>query len=201
MDKEGWIAQLGRLYKEVSGSDGGRGANAFAEQFNRVLSNLQNEFPDNEFIQNMGEVGTTGKNDLFGQGDAIQEVKMKCGQLADALGYDLPEAELEQSGDITVVSMQSEQSQTAEQNVSQEVSIENVLEMVNYTTLNQAKQDELREIIQEFEDELSEDEPDPSRLRDFIESAKTYSVDVSAKLAMLALGHGLVGVLSLPGSR
>jgi glycogen debranching enzyme len=79
--------------------------------------------------------------------------------------------------------------------VSQEVSIENVIEMVNYTTLNQAKQEELREIIRDFEDELSAEEPDTSKLRDFIESAKGYSVDVSAKLAMLALSHGIVDVL------
>lgn len=120
---------------------------------------------------------------------------MKCGQLADALGYDLPESELERSGDITVISLQSDLSQTSEQTVSQEVSIENVIEMVNYTTLNQAKQEELREIIRDFEDELSAEEPDTSKLRDFIESAKGYSVDVSAKLAMLALSHGIVDVL------
>ena len=197
MDKEGWISQLGRLYKEVSGSESGRGSNAYAEQFNRVLSNLKDEFPDNDFVQNTEEVGSTGKNDLFGQADAVQEVKMKCGQLADALGYDLPESELEQSGDITVISMESEQSQSAEQNVSQEVSIENVMEMINYTTLNQTKQDELREIVEEFDDELSEEEPDTSKLRNFIQSAKGYSVDVSAKLAMLALSQGIVGILGM----
>jgi hypothetical protein len=197
MDKEQWIAQLGRLYKETASSEGSRGANAYAEQFNRVLAELQGEFPDNEFVHGTEEVGKSGSKDLFGQGDAIQEVKMKCGQLADALGYNLPESELEQSGDITVISLQSDQSQTAEQTVSQEVSIENVIEMVNYTTLNQAKQDELQDIIRDFEDELSAEDPDPSRLRDFIEGAKGYSVDVSAKLAMLALSHGMVDVLKL----
>jgi hypothetical protein len=195
MDREQWIAQLGRLYKETASGEGNRGANAYAKQFNRVLAELQDEFSDNEFVQDTEEVGKSGNHDLFGQGDAIQEVKMKCGQLADALGYDLPESELERSGDITVISLQSDLSQTSEQTVSQEVSIENVIEMVNYTTLNQAKQEELREIIRDFKDELSAEEPDTSKLRNFIESAKGYSVDVSAKLAMLALSHGIVDVL------
>lgn len=197
MDKEEWIAQLGRLYKEVATTKDGSGANAYAEQFNRVLLKLQNEFPDNEFVQNTEEVNKTGGHDLFGQADAIQEIKMKCGQLADVLGYELPESELKQAGDITVISLQSDQTQTAEQMVTQDVSIENVMEMVNYTTLNQAKEEELRKIVREFEDELSKDDPNSGRLREFIESAKSYSVDVSAKLAMLALSNGLVDVLGL----
>lgn len=197
MDKEEWIAQLGRLYKEVTSTEGGRGANAYAEQFNRILSKLKNEFPDNEFVQNTEEVNETGGHDLFGRSDAIEEIKMKCGQLADVLGYELPESELEQAGDITVISLQSDQTQTAEQMVTQDVSIENVMEMINYTTLNQTKEEELREIVREFEDELSKDDPDSGRLREFIESAKSYSVDVSAKLAMLALSNGLVDVLGL----
>lgn len=196
MDKEAWIAQLGRLYKETeSAPDSGQGANQYAEQFNRVLFQLQDKFPDNDFIQNTEEVEK--QHDMFEKADALKEVKMKCGQLADVLGYDIPESELERSGDITVVSLQSEQQQSAEQSVSQEVSIENVLEMVNYTALNQTKQEQLKDIVREFDDELAKNDPDPSKLRNFIESAKGYSVDVSAKLAMLALGEGIVDVLGL----
>jgi hypothetical protein len=197
MDKEGWISQLSRLYKEAGTSNSGEGADQYAEQFNQVLSNLQNEFPNEDFVQSTEEVSARGGHNPMKRADAVQEVKMKCGQLADALGYDLPEDELEQSGDITVISMRADQSQSAEQNVSQEVSIENVMEMINYTTLNQTQQDELRDVVSDFEDELSTEDPDPSRLRDFIQSAKGYSVDVSAKLAMLALSHGLVDVLKL----
>ena len=197
MDKQGWIAQLGRLYKEAKSSEGSsQGSSGLAEQFNRVLSKLQEEFPDEDFVQDMDGVDSPGGNDLFGQADAVKEVKMKCGQLADALGYNLPESELEEVGDITVLSMRSDQTQTADQTVTQNVSIENVMEMINYTTLNQQKQAELQEVVSDFEEELSKDNPDTSTLRDYIESAKGYSVDVSAKMSMIALSHGLVDILN-----
>lgn len=193
MDKEGWIVQLGRLYKEVE-VESGQGAKEFASQFNRVLTNLQEEFPEEEFVQATGEVKLGG----IYTGDRVnanQEIKLKCGQLADALGYDLPEPELNQTGDLTVITLQSDQTQTAEQTVSQEVSIENVMEMINYTTLNQQKKEELQGVVGDFEEELSKDDPNPSTLRDYIKSAKGYSVDVAAKLSMLALSNGVVGVL------
>lgn len=193
MDSEEWIVQLGRLYKEVSTTEAPQGANAYVDQFNRILTKLQEEFPDNEFIQNTEPANRSAR--LGHKADAIKEVKMKCGQLADVLGYDLPEGELEQAGDITVISLKSDQHQATEQSVTQEVSVETIMEMISYTTLNQSKQEELRDIVKQFEDELSSDQPDSARLRNFIESAKTYSVDVSAKLAMLALSNGIVDVL------
>lgn len=193
MSGERWIAQLGRLYKEVP-SDEGQGAEEYTKQFNRVLSKLQDEFPKDEFVQNTESVEVEGVWNADKM-RANRKISLKCGQLADALGYDLPEAELEQSGDLTVISLQSEQRQTAEQEVNQEVSVENVMRMVNYTTLGEAKKEELRDIVQDFEDELEKDDPDPSTLREFIKKAKGYSMDVSAKLSMLALQHGLVGIL------
>ncbi|UPW01637.1 hypothetical protein M0R88_05925 [Halorussus gelatinilyticus] len=195
MSQERWIAQLGRLYKETP-SDKGEGSKEYTKQFNRVLSKLQDEFPEDEFVQNTEniELDSVWSED---KRKANRKIRLRCGQLADALGYDLSESELEESRDLTVISIQSEQNQTAEQEVNQEVSIENVMEMVNYTTLGEAKKEELRSIVQDFEDELEKDDPDPSILREFIEKAKGYSVDVSAKLSMLALRHGLVAILGL----
>jgi hypothetical protein len=119
---------------------------------------------------------------------------MKCGQLADALEHNIPERKLEASGDITVVSMAAEQSN--EQSMNQEVSIDQVIEMVNYTTLGESKKEELQDVVRQFEDELYGDR-DPSTLRKLLSKAEEYSTDTAAKLAMLALQQGVTAILNL----
>lgn len=193
MDKEGWIAQLGVLYKEVSSANTSQGSAGHVEQFNRILSELKQDVDDG-FVQGMEELSQPNTRDPFKSGDTNQEVKMKCAQLAEALGYDLPKTELESAGDMTVITMANEQ--TSEQSVSQEVSVDNVVEMVNYTTLNQSQQAELKEIVRDFNEEV-DGEQDPSTLRDLLSKAEGYSTDVAAKLAMMALQHGITGVLHL----
>lgn len=190
MDKQKWIAQLGRLYTEVEAVDKGAGAPQYKDQFNRVLSKLKDEFPDNEFVQNTEPV-TIGS---FGQWNANQEIKMKCGQLADVLGYDVPETRLESSGDMTVITMAAEQSN--EQSMSQEVSINQAIKMANYIPLAEDKKEELQDVIHQFDDELNGDR-DPGALRKLISEAEKYSTDVAAKLAMLALRKGVTAVLNL----
>lgn len=195
MDKEGWIAQLGRLYTEVSNARGAsQGSSAHANQFNQTLSELKEAYPEEEFVQNMEEVHTSNRSSPFDAQDTNQEVKLKCGQLADALGYDLPKSELESAGDVTVISLAAEQSN--EQTVNQELSFDQTIEMVNYTTLGETQQEELKELIHEFKNEL-EEEQDESRLRDLLSRASDYSKDVAANMAMLALKKGATGVLNL----
>ena len=193
MDTEGWIAQLGVLYKEVSSASASQGSGSHAKQFNRILSELKEEV-DDEFVQEMEELSTSNRRDPFQSSDTNQAVKLKCAQLAEALGYDIPKAELETVQDMTVISMSNEQN--VEQSVSQEVSIDQVIEMVNFTTLGQTQQEELKEVVNEFEDEL-EGEQDPGKLRELLSKAEGYSVDVAAKLSMLALQRGVTAILNL----
>lgn len=196
MEEKKWIAQLGRLYKEVSDTEDGEGAKEYAEQFNRTLSNLQESFPEEDFVQNTTPVD----KDVVYTGDKIdlnKEIQLKCGQLADVLGYDLPESDLQDAENINIISLKNSQAQKADQTTHQENSIEIALEMVNYTTLNQKNREELKEIIHEFENELHKDNPDSTALQDLLKSAKTYSVDVSAKLAMMALGEGIIDIIDL----
>lgn len=190
MDKDGWIAQLGRLYAEIPQPDDNVGATPYVEQFNRILLQLQEEFPENEFVQETEKV-TRGQ---WGDTEANQEIKLKCGQLADSLGHDISDNELDSLEDITLISLNSEQ--TSEQTVSQDVSIDQVIEMVNYTTLGQAQKNELKEVVHRFEDELDGDK-DSGTLRELLNNAEEYSTDVAAKLAMLCLKKGVTGILNL----
>ena len=190
MEKEEWIAQLGRLYAEISSVEAGTGASGHMDQFNRILSELKKEFPDNEFVQETEEV----ELDIYKQTNTNQEVKMKCGQLADVLGHDLPKTELESVDELTVISMASQQ--TAEQTANQELSFEQVNQMVQLAPLDSDRREELDELVEKFEDEL-DGEQDPNTLRQILRKAEEYSPDVVAKLAMLALQKGATGVLNL----
>lgn len=195
MDKEGQVAQLGRLYNEASSASDDIGAEIHVDAFNDLLGDLKEHYPNEPFIQKMDEASISrGRSIMNKKTNANQEVKTKCGQLADALGYDLPKSQLESEGDVTAISMVAEQSN--KQSVSQEVSIDQVIEMVNYTSLGRTQQEELIDVVREFEEELDGDQ-DPGTLRKLLNKAEEYSPDVAAKLAMLALQQGITAILNL----
>ncbi|MWV65925.1 hypothetical protein GRS48_14010 [Halorubrum sp. JWXQ-INN 858] len=199
MGADFWISQLGRLYQEADDHiDGTQGAAPLAEQFNQMLGNLQEKFPDNDFVQSLDEVSPGGRSvrGMEARQDAASNVRTKCGQLADALGYDLPEEDLRQDDSpMNVVKVESHQ--TATQSVEQTVTVESTMELVNHLSRDQETVDELHSIISEFEQELESEDPDDSLLREFIRKAGEKSPEVAANLGMLALQKGLISVLGL----
>ena len=54
--------------------------------------------------------------------------------------------------------------------------------------------EELKEIVQEFHNEI-EDGRDESKIKELLSRAQEYSVDVAAKMGILALQYGLVGAV------
>lgn len=201
MDTDFWISQLGRLYQEADDhvGEGSQGATPLAEQFNQVLDNLQEEFPDNAFVQSMDEVSpgsATTPAGMTARQDAASNVRTKCGQLADAIGYDLPEEEIRQEDSpMNVVKVESHQ--TTNQTVEQTVTVESTLELVNNLTRDRETSEELQSIIEEFEQEVESQEPDESVLREFIQKAGEKSPEVAANLGMIALQKGLIKILGI----
>lgn len=201
METDFWISQLGRLYQEANDhvGEGSQGATPLAEQFNQVLNNLKEEFPDNAFVQSMDEVspgGATTPAGMTARQDAASNVRTKCGQLADAIGYDLPEEELRQD-DAPMNVVKVESYQTANQTVEQTVTVESTVELVNNLARDKETSEELHSIIEEFEQELESEEPDESLLREFIQNAGEKSPEVAANLGMIALQKGLIRILGL----
>jgi hypothetical protein len=96
-----------------------------------------------------------------------------------------------------MVIVQMENTQSSTQEVSQSVTIESVVELIKHDPQAQAHQEELREIAEEFNNELESDDRDEGVLRRYIEEAKQYSTSVAAKLSMLALQNGAIGILGL----
>ena len=83
------------------------------------------------------------------------------------------------------------------QEANQEVSVESIIELIDLDPQIQNNKEEVKETVRQFNEELESDEPDSGRLRQFISDAKGYSTSVAAKLAMLGLQAGAVGILGL----
>jgi hypothetical protein len=185
-------------------------APAIADQFNEVLSSLKSEFPDNEMIQSMEEVQASSRpQEMMKGASKIEKIKLKTEQIADTLGlgddFDRPTDEDE----MPIISLEYAPSQESIQEVrqeanpemtqeaNQEVSVESIMQLVELDPQVQGHQEEVKELVRQFEEELKSDEPDGSTLRQFIADAKEYSTSVAAKLSMLGLQHGAIDILGL----
>lgn len=202
MDEEYAIKTLKRVHDSAVRADE-NGAKAVVEQFNETVELLQSEYPDNdvihgidEIIANIGTPVVATDDEWMKQPIALEKVKLKTEQMADALdlgeGFDRPTAE----GEMQKIVIEQHSSQSNQQEVSQEVSVESVMTLIDHDPQVQRDKEEVKDLVRRFEEEL-EGDADPGTLRQFIADAKEYSTGVAAKMAMLALQHGAVGVLGL----
>jgi len=210
MDSDYWIGELSRLYERSSEAIDEGYSNAvepLTEEFNQALSQLKGSFPENEIVSNTESVNayTEGASGSLGptkgfvppgiRDDALHEIRSRCEKMANALEYELPERKSgpSQSDQMVMVSVEQE----SMQEVNQEVTMESIIELVEVDPTVQSSQDEVKRLVEEFEDELSNEDSDERQLREFIKEAKDYSSSVAAKMAIRALQAGAIGVLSL----
>jgi hypothetical protein len=207
-----WISELGRIYERSTEAIENSHEDAIeplAEEFNYTLSELKDGFQDNEIIASTDPVEgrTEGTYESRGntsvmvpsrrRDEALHEIRSRCERMANALNYELPELESGDGSSNRMVMVSVDSNQEVQQEVSQEVTVESVMELIELDPQAKAHQDELREITEKFNEELENNETDSGKLRQFIEDAKQYSTSVAAKLAMLALQAGAIGVLGL----
>lgn len=215
MDQSFWIRELGRLFKRSSESirsNDSEGIKVLVEDFNEALSNLKEEYPENPIITSTDAVDPTEEKFLMGTVDhhgnsstatyegtreeALYEIRSNCERIANSLGYELPDDSSSSDADQMVV-VQMENTQSAKQEVSQEVTVESVMELIEHDPQAQANKGELQEITEQFDEELESENPSEDTLRQYIRDAKSYSTTVAAKLSMLALQKGAIGILGL----
>jgi hypothetical protein len=205
MDADYWITELGRLYKrstEAIEEDYEAAVEPLTEEFNTALKELTQEFPDNEIISGMMSIKTrdvykTEPNDSGVRWEALHEVRSACEKIANALNYELPESQSTNTAadQMMMVSLESNQKNTQE--VNQEVSLDSIIQLIDTDPQVQRDKEELKRLVEEFEEELDAENPDSSVLRQFIGEAKDYSTGVAAKMAIRAIQTGVVGVLAL----
>ncbi|WP_266080626.1 hypothetical protein [Haladaptatus caseinilyticus] len=207
-----WISELGRIFErstEAIENEYQDATEPLAEDFNRVLLKLQDEFKDNEIIIDTKQVegrteGGSVNTPEFStyipskrRDEALHEIRSGCERIANALDYELPERKNGNDTTNRMVMVSVDSNQNVQQEVNQQVTIESIMELIQLDPQAAAYQDELQEITEQFDDELESDDPDPGRLRQFIDDAKGYSTSVAAKLAMLGLQAGAIDILGL----
>lgn len=179
---------------------------ALAERFNEILSEFQEEYSDESRIHDISDasgVDVGGFESMVkNQNPAmneIQDIKLKTLKIADALDLDTDDfEELSQSDKFAVINFNQEQTQEQAQTQVQRVTIDQIIEDVDRMMMTPDEKEELKDLIQEYEEELEKEDPDASRLREIAAKARDYSDDVTRKLVMLATERGFDILVGLP---
>lgn len=192
MIEEYYVKSLKRLYDEadkLQHREDHLSAPGVLETYNELLPELHEEFPDNEVIQSMDEesISTSLSGGVPVENiPKLQKVKMNALRMADALGVEVEDFERRASAEgMTVIHV----NQSVQQSI--DVSIEGVMQIVDNLPRDEAEKEELREIVEEYREELDNESPNNSELRDLIDRARDYSKDVAVKLAMVGLQKGI----------
>jgi hypothetical protein len=93
----------------------------------------------------------------------------------------------------TVINITQAQGQSQKQ--SQRLSIGEINRNIEQQDIREYSKEELRKLIREYEEELSKEEPDASKLRSIVKKSKDYSSDIARQLGILALEHGFEAIL------
>lgn len=202
-DQDQWIPQAGRIYVEAKGSierataQGQTtfvpGAYEYARQFNTVLGVMKNIHSD-FVIDSMSMITfETSSGGTRHRTTVMSEVVLKSGRLIDHLGYTIPEDQLSNSNsDAPIIQMEQTNQQEQTANQSTTITVESTIEQISHLRKTPAEKEDLEKIVSEFEDEISKDDTDQSRIKQLIQTANEKSPDVAANLLMLALQHGII---------
>lgn len=178
--------------------------NSLADRFNELLDDFKREYPDDERIQSIDEcegVNVTGRHAATNQSralDLIQDIKLKTLQIADLLDMDTGDfEELSSGGEFAVINVQQDQAQQQSQTQAQRVTTENIIKDVDGLMTSIEEKEELRDLVEEYEDELESDDTDVSRLKQIIAKAREYSDDIARKLIMMATERGVYILLGM----
>lgn len=191
MDEQYYVKSLKRLYDEADKSqqrDDYQAANAIIKTHNDLLPELKENFPENEVIQSIEDVDfrETHKGVAPENIREVQTVKMNALRMADALGVEVNNFEKQVSAEgMTVIHV----NQSVNQSV--DVSIEGVMQIVNNLPRDEAEKEELREIVEQYHEEMQSENPDTSLMRELLDETKGYSKDVAVKLAIVGLNKGI----------
>ena len=209
MHRTNWISQLGTLYREsaeAAREEQETAIGPLVRHFNKTLNRLKREYPNNETITSIKEINATKVTQKFiGSAyggieaelppsilprlEAAHEIKLNCSIMANALGYDLPDLENGRIGD-NVAMFTVETNQIAQQSMNQSVTVDTVMEMVNNIDCSPNDREELKSVVETFVEELSKEEPDPSKLEQLLERGKSISTNVAAGMLGVAAQEG-----------
>lgn len=120
----------------------------------------------------------------------LQEIKIGVTTIADAIGLDIDDFHRVAATE-TIPVIQITQQQVQRQSASQSVTVEQLYDDVEDRMASKEEIEELRDLVEQLEAELDSEDPDQGKVRNLINSAKTFSSQLAMKMAMLALERGI----------
>jgi hypothetical protein len=192
-------------------------ASTVVEHHNEALALLKTEFPENEVIQSKEKItanvgfppmsisglAKSGKSPRVSRSDgeyvskakALERVKFRTEQIADSIGLGDGFTRQTDSEKMAMITIEQTAAQDVSQDVAQDVSIETIQQLIDLDPQVQQNKADVCDLVDRFDEELTSDDPDPGTLSQLIQEAKEYSTSVAAKLGMLALQKGIVGII------
>ncbi|WP_149782339.1 hypothetical protein [Natrinema hispanicum] len=158
--------------------------------FRNVTTRIQAKyegFPDKE----AGRVRRS-MNDTVSAGPKIQAIKLGCLSLANALEIDTNQFREPPEG---ASFMQVNNQTSVSQNTDIDIDIDNISNFINELAKKEDEKDEMKDILEEFKEELEAQDPDEGTLSKLVGDMKKHSVDTAAKMGILALKSGIIGIL------
>lgn len=174
-----------------------------AQRFNEVLNDFQETYPDDDRLARIDEVEgmrATLRNHEHANED-LREIKLKTEQIADLFELDVQDFEraVDETEMRPIVIQQHATQETevdADQTVELNVTVEHIHETIQHIQRPPEQKRELKELLDEFEEEL-QSEQDETRLQRMLGVAADISEDVATQMAQRALMYGVTGILSM----
>lgn len=175
-----------------------------AERFNQVLEDFQTEYPDNDRLDSLGSVEGTRASiqrmrSVEAANEDLRQIKLRTEQIADLFELDVADFEqVDGSTEVRPIVIEQNTEVSQETEVSQSVDYNQLIDQVDHAMLNDEEIQELKNLIQEFQNEVENNDTDESRLRDLASRAKEYgagigtAVGVKLTMAGLQAGYNLI---------
>lgn len=161
-------------------------ATTLVEEFNQLLVDYKEKYPNNNIIQSIEKAGFSGWADGTAHPRNVQKVKQNCLKIADALELDTEDfREPATSGSFATIHFEANQS------VEQSVSVQNIIEMINMQMMPEESKEELKRIVEDFSQEIEKEDPDKNKLKSLINTARDHKPDIALQLGGLALQNGV----------
>ena len=161
-------------------------ATTLVEEFNQLLDDYKEKYPNHDIIQSIEKAGFSGWGDGIAHAKNVQKVKQNCLKIADALELDTDDfREPATSGGFTTIHFEANQS------VEQSVSVQNIIEMINMQMMPEESKEELKDVVEEFSQEIEEEDPDKNKLESLLDTARDHKPGIALQLGGLALQNGV----------
>ncbi|MFC6768626.1 hypothetical protein [Natrinema soli] len=161
-----------------------------AEKYNDTLGMVKERNPDNDIIKQLDEIEpkepVDNKRNWSDNYEKIQNIKINVSTIADFMGVEMNgfQNTLDRDG-MPIVQV------TQNQNVSQKVGIENVIDQVNSVPMKDHQREELEELVRVFQKHVEKETADPSKLKSLYGKIAEYSESIALQLGIYTLQQGI----------